>query len=176
MEEINENQKEDEPKAYYLSRSYQMLIKENYNITSNSLLYDDKLSLMLYANEWFKIPINMHYMKIKLHPYLTIKDDNLINHLTNEHRRNIAFFFLGNLAVMNAIGYKIKKTKVRTILKFVVTVFISSMTTTLYKNFYLNPKFVKKLENDQNLSKYLTLDIDRNLILNGLRNYGIITK
>ena len=69
MEEINENQKEDEPKAYYLSRSYQMLIKENYNITSNSLLYDDKLSLMLYANEWFKIPINMHYMKIKLHPY-----------------------------------------------------------------------------------------------------------
>ncbi len=170
MEEI----RDDEPKAYYLSRSYQMLIKDKYNIMNNSFLYDDKLCLMLYASEWFNIPKDMSYMKIILHPNLTIRDDKLLKNINKNNNRTLIFYFLSNLAFMNIIGQKVKRSKTKLALRFLLTLGLSANSSYLFNTFYVNPKFEETLKKDKNLNKYLTLDLDYKKIKADLSNYGII--
>jgi hypothetical protein len=171
-----EERREDEPKAYYLSRSYQMHIKDKYNIMNNSLLYDDKLCLMLYAREWFNIPKEMSYMKIILHPYLTIRDDKLLKDMNKNNNRSLIFYFLGNLALMNILGQRIKRSKTKLALRFLFTLGLCAVSTYLYKTYYLNLKFEETLKEDKNLNKYLKLDLDYNKIKADLSNYGIVVK
>lgn len=173
MEELQAKNK-DEPKSFYTTRSYQMYIKEKYDISRNTLLYDDNISLLLYASEWFQVPKSNVFMKIQLHPCLTIKHDHLLNTYQNQYRRNLAFVAFGTGLVYNLFGNK--KTKARRALNFIVSIVIGTTGALLFNQLYYKKKYEQQLAEDPSLKQYLELDLDRNKIREDLKNYGIVLK
>ena len=151
----------------YLSDRYKNFISGCYTIADPSCLQKSSILRLLYALEWFSIPESYILHKVKFNPYLSFEDSKKINKLILFNRIEYILSFL----LFSKIVHRTMK------IKFPIIRLFSSIclgtTCTFLKNIMLMKKLNLKILKEQNLSKYLQLEVDKEKLKKDLMGMGI---
>jgi hypothetical protein len=159
-------------KLYSNTRNFREKVRNEYKV-SNSLLYDDKVLLMIYAWEWFKIPKSNKFELVSYHPFLKQKDLDLITHLSIKYA-SMAFipalcFFMFGLRMFSKRYNKKDKLIIFSMFHLITS---NVLGFVLWKCFFYN-KLNTEIENTKKFKKYLVLDVDKEKIKDDLKKYNI---
>jgi hypothetical protein len=168
---------ENEPLAIYKnSKSYQHIVRDRYNITNQSILYDDRLLLMIYAYEWFQIPDKNIYEKVCYNPYITNKDYKLLNKIYDSQKFNVVLLSIFGFLIIPIIKAKIiKKYKIHKHNWKPELLSLGLMIALPVVSWF--GFFQRKMNKDikgSDLNKYLSLDLNKEKIKEDLLAYNIV--
>jgi len=154
----------------YLSFNFQQYIKNKYSIDDKNIYHDQRILLLLYSLEWFKINENNYNLKIENHPLLLNKDFYLYKEIQKKYKRTQIFLsctlsWIGLMIFFNNYKGNFRK----------MFIYSSIIFSVGYYSFgkYSAKKIYSLILNDNNLNKYFKLDIDLNLIKKELECKGI---
>ena len=174
---LTQENKLDKPiEIYKNNKSYQEIVRRKYNINDLGILYDDKILLLIYVCEWFKIPFTNSYDKVCYHPYLTKKDHKKLESIYENQKNNLflstlPFYFLLILMKRKYVKGNNLRKNFKPIGLLTASVFIYPY---VLWNFILYPKMNKDIQEDSQLQKYFSLDVDQDKIKRDLLNYNIV--
>jgi len=162
----------DEYVKMYNNKRFQIKAKKNYRLSDN-IMYDDRILLLLYTYEWFKISKDKKFELAFYHPYLTNNDMEIIKHLR--------FKYLCLLSTINLLiylcGIKYYSYKINSKPKIKLFQIVSIIPTIAFGiylwNSVMSKKMNKEVERISELNKYMKLDVDLERIIKELVNYNI---
>jgi hypothetical protein len=158
-------------KVYSNNRSYINRAKYKY-LLNNFQIQNEKVMLLIYTYEWFKIPKENNFEKVVYHPFLTKNDQYLIDDLRTRYILRLGLFSLAYLTISNSFFAKRFKKP-----KFLLFNFYNLIITGLLSYSFWNIYLYKKLNQDvgtvKDLKKYLDLNVDLQKIIQELVNYNI---
>ncbi len=163
---------DDEYIKMYSNKKFQNKARKVYSLSDN-LMYNDRILLLLYTYEWFKISKEKKFEQAFYHPYLTKNDMEMIKHIRLKY-----FLLLSTIdlfiyfSVVGYYSYKIKN-KPKIILFQIINVFPTLAFGIYLWNSLISKKMNKEVENISKLNKYTKLDVDLEKIIKELVNYNI---
>jgi hypothetical protein len=159
-------------KVYCNNRSYINKVKNNY-IINHALLHNDKVMLLIYTYEWFKIPKQNNFEKVIYHPFLTKKDQILVEELKTRYIFKLCLFTGIYLLISNGLFIRRFQQKPKIILFNLSNIAIASLLAYSFWNIYLYPRLNEEVPSVKELTKYLELNVDLEKIIQELVNYNI---
>ncbi len=163
---------EEYVKVYSNTRNFRDKVKTKYKVP-NRLLFDDKILLMIYAYEWFKIPKSNNFERVSYHPFLVQKDLDLVNHICSKYiyltLMPTLLLFIGGLGIVA----KRNKKKAGRLLFGIINMITTNILGYCLWKYYFYHKLNEEVGNDPELNQYLELNVDINTIINELRNNNI---
>jgi hypothetical protein len=159
-------------KVYSNNRSYINKVRSNY-IINNSLLQNEKVMLLIYTYEWFKIPKENSFEKIIYHPYLTKNDQAIVDDLKICYIMKLGFCSLAYITLTNAYFIRRVKYKPKILLFNIGNTMLTGLLAFIFWNVYLYRRLNEEMKSHKVLQKYLSLNVDLEKIIKELVNYNI---
>jgi hypothetical protein len=163
---------EEYVKVYSTNRSYINKVKDNYNMNNFSLL-DEKLMLLIYTYEWFKIPKTNTFEKVIYHPLLTKSDQGIVDHIRTKYLLKTGLFGLVYFTLMNGIFISRFKHRPKVMLLKFSNALLTGIFTYIFWNTYLYNQLNKEVGAIKEFDKYMNLDVDLQKVIQELVNYNI---
>lgn len=164
-------------KQIYCGQAFKTFIIDKYSISDKKIYSNHNILLLIYAYEWFNYKDN--YQKMKFHPYLRIKDNNIL-----EDYRNKEFYRFSSVSGISTIGFyyylknKYIKNNTHDFLRRLKSVFYSSfLGSSMFICFYFL-YYRRNVNNfiNKEYNSYLELNIDKDLIKNEVNKISEIIK
>jgi hypothetical protein len=159
-------------KVYSNNRSYINKVRSNY-VINNSLLQNEKIMLLIYTYEWFKIPKDNNFEKVIYHPFLTKNDQMLVDDLRTRYVIKLGLFSLTYMAVTSLYFARRYKHKPKLILFEMGNIAVTGLLAYCFWKIYLYKRLNLDVRNITELQKYEKLDVDLEKVIQELVNYNI---
>jgi hypothetical protein len=159
-------------RVYSNTRNFRDRVKEQYKVP-NSLIHDDRLLLLIYTYEWFKLPKTNKFELVSYHPYLKQKDLDLANHISNKYM--YMTFMPTSLSFLFGLGYfsKYYKKRASRLLFGIVNLIVTNLFGLCLWKYYFLEKMNEEVSDNKRLKKYFELDVDKDMVREELKKYKI---